>query len=292
MEYSQKLFPRYRISEVTNGVHSHTWTCEHFRRLFDKYIQGWEHEPQLLVRADDIPDDEILEAHVKAKQDLVNFIDKRTGGKIDPQVLTVGFARRATAYKRASLIFSDIERLKSIRKQGDLQLVFAGKAHPKDEEGKQLIQEIYSYGAQLRNQIRVVYLENYDMDMATMLTSGVDIWLNTPLPPMEASGTSGMKAAHNGVINFSVLDGWWIEGCIEGVTGWGIGPAHDEPVGDDERRRMELDDLYGKLRFLVLPTFYHDEDHWIVMMKKSISKIASYFNSHRMMHRYVTEAYL
>ena len=292
MEYSQKLFPGYHIHEVTNGVHSRTWTCEHFRKLFDKYIRGWTHEPQLLVRADEIPDEEVWEAHLKAKQDLADFVAKSIGVKLDTQVFTLGFARRATAYKRANLIFSDIEQLKRIRKRANLQLIFAGKAHPKDLEGKKLIQEIYRYSAQLKDEIEIVYLENYSMHIAALLTSGVDVWLNTPLPPMEASGTSGMKAAHNGVINFSVLDGWWIEGCIEGVTGWAIGPNRDYPAGDNERRRIELEDLYGKLHYLILPTFYEEQDLWIDMMKKSISKIAYYFNSHRMMRRYVTDAYL
>jgi starch phosphorylase len=292
MEYSQKLFPGYHISEVTNGVHSSTWTCEHFRKVFDKYIRGWTHEPQLLVRAEEIPEEEVWEAHLEAKQDLVNFVHKSNSVQIDPEALTLGFARRATAYKRANLIFSDLERLRRLRKMGNLQLIFAGKAHPRDQEGKMLIREIYSYMTQLKDQIKIVYLENYNMDMAALLTSGVDVWLNTPLPPMEASGTSGMKAAHNGVINFSVLDGWWIEGCLEGVTGWSMGPNRGEVVSDDERRRMELEDLYGKLQFVIMPTFYEDKDQWISMMKKSISRIAYYFNSHRMMRRYVTEAYL
>jgi starch phosphorylase len=292
MEYSQKLFPGYHIYEVTNGVHSYTWTCDAFRKIFHKYIRGWTNEPELLVRADEIPDEEILDAHIKAKRALIEFVKTKTGSQLDEQTLTLGFARRATAYKRATLIFSDADRLKRVRNNGNLQLVFAGKAHPKDTEGKKLIQEIYNHISQLKDQIKIAYLEDYNMDMAATLTSGVDVWLNTPLPPMEASGTSGMKAAHNGVLNFSVLDGWWVEGCIEGVTGWSIGPHHDEPVGDDERRRRELEDLYGKLQYLILPTFYNDEDHWIDMMKKSIGKIAYYFNSHRMMRRYVTEAYL
>jgi glycogen phosphorylase len=292
MEYSQKLFPGYHIYEVTNGVHSQTWTCESFKEIFHKYIRGWTNEPQLLVRADEIPDEEIWNAHIEAKRELIDFVKNKNGVQLDEQTLTLGFARRATAYKRAALIFSDMDRLRRVLRSGDLQMVFAGKAHPKDIEGKRLIQEIYDYISQLRGQVKIVYLENYNMNMAAKLTSGVDVWLNTPLPPMEASGTSGMKAAHNGVLNFSVLDGWWVEGVIEGVTGWSIGPHHDEPVGDDERRRREIEDLYGKLQYLILPTFYADEDHWIDMMKKSIGKIANYFNSHRMMRRYVTEAYL
>ena len=292
MEYSQKLFPGYHIFEVTNGVHSYTWTSEPFRKLFHKYIRGWTHEPELLVRADEITDEEMWNAHKEAKRELIEFVKTKTGTQLDEEILTLGFARRATTYKRATLIFSDIEKLKRVRNNGDLQIIFAGKAHPRDVEGKKLIQEIYSHISQLKDQIRIVYLENYNMQMAAKLTSGVDVWLNTPLPPMEASGTSGMKAAHNGVLNFSVLDGWWVEGCIEDVTGWSIGPRHDEEVEDDERRRREIEDLYGKLRYQILPSFYNDRDHWIDMMKKSIGKIANYFNSHRMMRRYVTEAYL
>ena len=171
-------------------------------------------------------------------------------------------------------------------------MIFAGKAHPKDLGGKMLIKKIYDYMTQLKDEITIVYLENYNIDIATKLTSGVDVWLNTPLPPFEASGTSGMKAAHNGVINFSVLDGWWIEGCIEGVTGWSIGPPPDEIIGDKERKTREFDDLYSKLEYIIIPTFYKMRDDWMDLMTNSIGKIAYYFNSHRMMRRYVTEAYL
>jgi starch phosphorylase len=206
--------------------------------------------------------------------------------------LTVGFARRATEYKRATIIFSDLEKLEEVERQGRIQLVFAGKAHPRDEMGKRLIRDIYEYIDRLKNEIEIVYLENYNMEMAGRLTSGVDVWLNTPLPPYEASGTSGMKAAHNGVMNFSVLDGWWIEGCVEGLTGWAIGPSPNETIGEEERRKRELADLYNKLEYLIIPKFYKERDSWIGMMKNSIGKVAYYFNSHRMMRRYATDAYL
>ena len=211
---------------------------------------------------------------------------------MDVSTLSIGFARRATAYKRATLIFSDLDRLREISKRGNLQLIFAGKAHPRDELGKQIIREIHGYREQLKGEIEIAYLENYNIAMASKLTSGVDVWLNTPLPPLEASGTSGMKAAHNGVVNFGILDGWWIEGCIEGETGWSIGPAPDEPVRQDERTRLELRDLYNKLEYLVVPTFYKKRDDWVHMMENSIGKVTYYFNSHRMMRRYVTDAYL
>ena len=292
MEYSRKLFPGHHIRSVTNGIHSYTWTCQSFRKLFDKYIPGWANEPELLVRVDEIPNEQIWRAHVKAKKDLIEFINSKTGIAMHTSTLTLGFARRATAYKRATLIFSDLRTLREVNERGKLQLVFAGKAHPRDETGKTMIKEIYKYKALLKEKMKIVYLEDYNMDMAAKLTSGVDVWLNTPLPPLEASGTSGMKAAHNGVMNFSVLDGWWIEGCIEGVTGWAIGPSPEEPLGKDERRTRELEDLYNKLEYLIVPMFYRKRDDWIEMMKNSIGKVAYYFNSHRMMRRYVTEAYL
>ena len=185
-----------------------------------------------------------------------------------------------------------MEKLREVNRKGKIQIIFAGKAHPKDGSGKRIIEEIFNYMEQLKNEIKIVYLENYDMNTAAKLVSGTDVWLNTPLPPQEASGTSGMKAAHNGVINFSVLDGWWIEGWIEGMTGWSIGPHPEEHVTLKERNRREQDDLHSKLEYLIIPMFYTKRDEWIQTMKNSIGKIAYYFNSHRMMLRYVTEAYL
>jgi starch phosphorylase len=292
VESSRKLFPGYHIQQITNGVHSYTWTCSHFRKLFDKYIHRWANEPELLVRVDNIPDEELWEAHVKAKQDLLDFVHASSELQMDIDVLTLGFARRATEYKRATMIFSDLEKLKEVNSQGKIQLIFAGKAHPKDEMGKILIKDIYECIDRLKGDIKIVYLENYSMEMAGKLTSGVDIWLNTPLPPYEASGTSGMKAAHNGVVNFSVLDGWWIEGCVEGLTGWAIGPTPDQRLNEQETRKRELADLYNKLEYLIIPKFYQQRDTWTDLMKNSIGKVAYYFNTHRMMRRYATDAYL
>jgi starch phosphorylase len=291
-DVSRTLFPGYEINSITNGVHSYTWTSERFRELYDKYMPGWANEPELLVRAGGIPDEEIWQAHMEAKKALIDYVNKATNVGMDYYTLTLGFARRATGYKRTNLLFSDLEKLKKANKKGKMQIVFAGKAHPKDEMGKRLIQEVFGYIEKLKYEIKIAYLENYDMGLAAMLISGVDVWLNTPLRPLEASGTSGMKAAHNGVINFSVLDGWWIEGWVEGVTGWAIGPHPDEQFSTDEAKIRELDDLYNKLEYIIIPTFYQKRDDWIRMMKNSIGKIAYYFNSHRMMRRYVTEAYL
>ncbi len=291
-KYSLKIFPHYAIRAITNGVHSSTWTSPSFHKLFDKYIPGWASEPEMLVRIEKAPLCDIWDAHNENKKKLMTFVEEKTGEKLDENVLTIGFARRATGYKRARLIFSDLRQLREINKQRPIQLIFAGKAHLRDTNGKALIKEIFWYKQQLKDELKVVYLENYDMDIAAKLTAGVDVWLNTPLPPMEASGTSGMKAAHNGVVNFSVLDGWWIEGCIEGVTGWAIGPEPEAQVTEDERRRQELDDLFNKLKYLIAPKYYDERDAWAAMMKNSIGKVAYYFNTDRMMRRYITAAYL
>ncbi len=292
MNYSKKIFPGHHIRSVTNGVHSFTWTCCFFRELYDKYIPSWANEPVLLVRASEIPSLEIWNAHMKAKKILFDYIKNTTSTSLDPNILTIGFARRATGYKRSTLIFSRIQKLLEINNRGKIQIVFAGKAHPRDVEGKQLIKKIFQYAQELKDQIKIIYIENYDMQIASKLTSGVDVWLNTPIPPLEASGTSGMKAAHNGVINFSVLDGWWIEGCIEGITGWGIGPHPSELVSVEERRKRELNDLYSKLEYLIVPTYYKNRDAWITLMKNSIAKLAYYFQTQRVLKRYITEAYL
>ena len=289
---SKAMFPGYEIRAITNGVHSYTWTCESFRNLYDKYFPGWANEPYLLVRADGILDEDVWRAHEEAKKVLINYVNNVTKAGMDYNTLTLGFARRATGYKRTDLLFSDLEKLKKANGKGRIQLIFAGKANPKDDSGRKLIEQIFGYMHKLKEEIKIVYLANYDMDLAAKLVSGVDVWLNTPLRPLEASGTSGMKAAHNGVVNFSVLDGWWIEGWIEGVTGWAIGPQPNENVSAEEGRRRELDDLYNKLEYIVVPMFYTRREDWIKMMKNSIGKIAYHFNSHRMMQRYATEAYL
>lgn len=288
---SSRLFPGYKINAITNGVHSYTWTCKSFRTIFDEYMPGWANEPELLVRVDTIPDEEIWHAHKEAKKVLIDYVNQTTNVGMDYYSLTLGFARRATGYKRATLIFSELDKLKKISKKGKIQLILAGKAHPRDDSGKRIIKEVFNYKEKLKDKIKIAYLPNYNMSLAYKMVSGVDVWLNTPLPPLEASGSSGMKAAHNGVINFSVLDGWWIEGWLEGVTGWAIGPHPSEEISEEERRTRELEDLYNKLEYVIVPTYYQRRDDWITMMKNSIGKIAYYFNSHRMMRRYITEAY-
>ncbi len=283
-EVSNAMFPGYRVHAITNGVHPYTWASGAFRELYDRYLPGWCHEPQLLIRADCcIPDDAIWQAHVRTKQLLIDRIQALTGIQLQQDIPILGFARRMTAYKRPDFLFSDLERLKSIANRHPFQIVLAGKAHPNDENGKRLIARLYEHARALAGSIEIVYLADYDIALAQLLTAGSDVWLNTPWPPLEASGTSGMKAAFNGVPNFSVLDGWWIEGCIEGVTGWAI---------DDAAGPQDIGAMYDKLEHVVLPLYYQRSDGgWVRLMKGAISKNASYFNSHRMMRRYATEAY-
>ncbi len=291
-EVSQHMFPGYHIHAITNGVHTFTWTCQEIAQLFDRYIPGWANEPELFVRSGSIPELELWEAHHEAKRKLLAYVSLVTGVTLDLNVLTIGFARRATAYKRPHLLFHDLDRLLAVA-QGKIQVIYAGKAHPHDDNGKRLIQGLHEYSERLRGKLPVVFLPGYNMDVALKLVSGVDVWLNTPLRPLEASGTSGMKAAHNGVVNFSVLDGWWIEGHIEDFTGWSIGGTPAEYSKPGEADADDAADLYRKLETVIIPKYYDtDKAPWARLMKNAISKNAYYFNSHRMMRRYVTEAYI
>ncbi|PQV62894.1 starch phosphorylase [Abditibacterium utsteinense] len=293
-EVSQNMFPGYEIKSITNGVHSRTWTDARWQEIYNQYIPGWSAEPELFVRVDNIPDAKIWETHQECKRELLEIVRERTKISMDENILTLGFARRATPYKRADLLFRDIAHLSEIA-GGKLQIIYAGKAHPKDGAGKENIHKIIEAARALAgSHIPVVFLENYDMDLALKIIAGTDLWLNTPLRPREASGTSGMKATHNGVPNFSVLDGWWIEGHIEGVTGWSIGPNATETNLDAVDESLDVRDLYDKLEHQILPTYYANDEHkrWIGVMKGAIGKNACYFNTHRMMRQYVTEAYI
>jgi len=292
-EVSQEMFPGYSIDSITNGVHSFTWTCDSFKKLYDRHIAGWVNDPFSLRYAVSIPKGEIWDAHVEAKGRLIDEVHRRTGMSLKPDMLTIGFARRATLYKRADLVFSDPGQLMEIAGTvGPIQLVFAGKSHPKDDPGKDLIRRVFHFARQLKDQIPIAYLENYDMELGKLLTSGVDLWLNTPLRPLEASGTSGMKAAHNGVPSFSTLDGWWIEGHIEGVTGWSIGPGPQDLHGQDAANEQDARELYHKLRTVIAPMFYRDRDRWIDIMRQAIAFNASFFNTHRMVQQYAANAYV
>ncbi|TLS77992.1 alpha-glucan family phosphorylase [Mariprofundus erugo] len=292
-EVSRRMFPGYHVRAITNGVHPHSWTSIPFRKLFDAHLPGWCHEPEQLLRADCcIPKKELWQTHMEAKQELVRLVEERCHVSLDVDVPILGFARRMTAYKRPDLLFYDIERLRAIARKQPFQIVLAGKAHPRDEQGKQLIRQLYGYIRQLSDDIRVVFIPGYNMETGLKLVSGSDIWLNTPLKPFEASGTSGMKAAFNGVPNLSVLDGWWVEGCIEGVTGWAIGESCDDGESCDVANGNDAAALYRKLEEVVLPLYRDNRDGWISVMQGAICKNASLFNSHRMMRRYAADAYI
>ncbi|MGA2906580.1 MAG: alpha-glucan family phosphorylase [Terracidiphilus sp.] len=282
---SQAMFPEFSISSITNGVHAPTWISEPVERLLDEDVPAWRRDNLYLRNAIDLPEAKMLAAHARAKENLLAEVGSRTGLVLNPKVLTLGFARRAATYKRATLMFTDPERLKEIAaKAGGLQILYAGKAHPQDEPGKALIQQVVDEAAKLSNSdLRIVYLENYAWDLGAQLTAGVDVWVNTPKRPYEASGTSGMKAAMNGVPSLSILDGWWIEGCIEGVTGWAI----EDGANDAE----EANSLYTKLETAVVPLYRDTPEKWARLMRTTLAFNGSYFNTNRMVKQYARNAY-
>jgi starch phosphorylase len=288
-EVSQDMFPQFPIHAITNGVHAATWASSPFQDLFDREIPEWRRDPAYMRYAVGIPLEEIKKAHCAAKAALIKEVQKRTGMLLDESTLTIGFARRAATYKRADLLFKDIERLKRIAESiGPIQILYGGKAHPQDAGGKALIQRVFQAAAGLKNEIKIIYLENYNMALAKFITSGVDLWLNTPQRPQEASGTSGMKAALNGVPSLSVLDGWWVEGCVEDVTGWAIG--YDSKINGDDSP-AESASLYDKLERKIIPMFYRAPDAYAEVMRYAIALNASFFNTHRMLSQYKTNAY-
>ena len=289
-EVSRKMFDNNSVDYVTNGVHSITWTCPGFARLYDKHIPAWRNDPSRLVQALQLPEEDIWKAHQAAKMRLFAKVLEETGVEFDPDILTIGFARRAATYKRADLLFTDVKRLLDVG-AGQVQFIFAGKAHPHDVPAKGIIKRILDLSKEIGAALPIVFLENYNMELAQILTAGVDIWLNTPIRPREASGTSGMKCVHNGVMNFSVLDGWWIEGWIEDVTGWSIGPDPKEADLVEYDEMQDALDLYNKLEEKVIPTYYNDRQRWIWMMKNTIALNASYFNTHRVVKEYCEKAY-
>jgi starch phosphorylase len=286
-EISHGMFPNYPVHAITNGVHAVTWTALPFQELYDQHIPEWRRDNLYLRYAIGIDLAEIRQAHLLAKREMIGEIAKTTGVQLDENVATLGFARRATAYKRADMLFTDLDKLRAIYQHaGPLQVVYSGKAHPHDEEGKAVIRRVFEAAAAVHDSIPVIYVENYDMRWAHLLTSGVDLWLNTPHRPYEASGTSGMKAALNGVPSLSVRDGWWIEGHLEGVTGWSIG--FDE---DPERHDIEVASMYDKLGRVILPMFYGQPNAYSQVMRSAIAVNGSFFNTQRMVSQYVSNAY-
>jgi starch phosphorylase len=290
-QVSQLMFGGYRIDAITNGVHAATWASGPFRALFDRHIPDWRHDTFSLRHAESIARQEVWDAHMQAKQALLRRVQEREGTAMDADTFTIGLARRAAPYKRPDLLFTDIPRLISLTAaHGRVQVVLAGKAHPRDHEGKLLIQRIARLKEPLKDRIKIAFLEDYDMSLGQLMTAGVDLWLNTPQPPLEASGTSGMKAAVNGVPSLSILDGWWLEGLIEGVTGWAIGDmsrARDQA----EATAHDAASLYDKLEHVILPLFYTSRAGYIDVMRHAIALNGSFFNTQRMLQQYVSLAY-
>ena len=288
-ELSQLMFSKYKINAITNGVHAATWTAASIQSLFDRHIPDWRKDSFSLRYVLNIPKQELWEAHLTAKREMIEYVVRETKVAMDIKTFTIGFARRSAGYKRGDLLFQDIQRLKNIAKTGGpIQIIYAGKAHPQDNEGKELIKRIYQAKEALRNEIKIIYLPNYDMALGKMITSGVDLWLNTPQPPLEASGTSGMKAALNGVPSLSILDGWWMEGCLEGVTGWAIAGKNEKESMHDYSRDAHY--LYEKLEEII-SLFYKDQNRFLDVMRHAIALNGSFFNTQRMLYQYVLNAY-
>src|SRR5467141_539075 len=293
-ETSRQMFPHIPIEAITNGVHAGTWTSPAFQQLFDRYIPSWREDNYSLRGALGLPAEDVWSAHLIAKHELFEEVRKKTGLNFDAEVFTIGFARRATGYKRADLILADLDRLRQIAKNaGAFQIIYAGKAHPNDGGGKDIIRHIFQAKKALRKAVPIVFLDDYNLDLGGKITSGVDLWLNTPQFPLEASGTSGMKAALNGVPSLSILDGWWVEGHIEGVTGWCIGESRRvASVGVATDNAAEAESLYSKLEGVILPLYYAERSRFLGIMQHSIAINGSFFNTQRMVQQYITDAYL
>ena len=280
---SRDMFPDKTIGYVTNGVHHLTWVSPHMAALFDRDLPGWRHDPSILVRARDLQPDAVAAARAACKKALLDYANSECNLGYAEDILTIGFARRAASYKRATLLFRDPARLTRIC-AGKVQFVFAGKAHPRDDAGHRLIQGIVQAGQQLGEQLRIGYINNYNMLSGALITAGVDVWLNTPLRPHEASGTSGMKAALNGVPSASIADGWWAEGAQDGSNGWIIG---DSAHPNDE---ADADSLYNVLEQHIIPTYYQNQARWRTIVQEAIST-GTQFTAARMVHDYRTQYY-
>jgi starch phosphorylase len=295
-EVARAMFPDYQIEAITNGVHAPTWVGPRAASMFERHLPRWRHDNTMLRYSSCITLDELRVTHAEAKQNMISEVALRTGVVLDPATLTLGVARRATPYKRNDLLLSKPDRLRAlVDRLGPLQVIYSGKAHPSDLSGKLLIERINSLAQELDGAVTVIYLENYGMEIASYLVAGVDVWLNNPVAPHEASGTSGMKAALNGVPSVSVLDGWWVEGHVEGVTGWDIGTDLGAesilPIGDPEVDSADADSLYRVLEEKVLPLYYDDPDGFLAVRRAAIALNGSFFTAQRMVSEYVDRAY-
>ncbi len=286
-QVSRELFGDSRIESITNGVHAGIWSSPAIQALFDRYCSGWRELAEAIRQIAECPVSDILNAHDSAKRAFISAVEPLVGAPLYQHRFTIGFARRATLYKRADLLLADPKRLKAIAaRYGSIQIVYAGKAHPRDFSGKEIIHRVVAAAKDLLPEVRLVYLPNYDMRLGRLMTAGVDLWLNSPMPPMEASGTSGMKAAINGIPSLSIRDGWWIEGCIDGVTGWSIGAGPDKIDRHDDGQS-----LLDRLERDILPIWYHRREDYGCIMRNAVAINGSVFNTHRMVQEYVARAY-
>ena len=301
---SQAMFPQFHIKAITNGVHHRTWIGTELANLYDKFLPDWIHDPSVFKEAvDKIPDEELWRAHQSEKGRLLDHVNNHLTSvsseeerenppepeQFDIDILTISLARRLVPYKRPLLLYSDLERLLKIG-DGKLQIIQCGKAAPGDEGAKNFVKQIIDISKELRGRIKVVYLENYSPLIARQLVRGSDIWLNTPRRPLEASGTSGMKAALNGVLNFSILDGWWIEGYVmDSQSGFSIGPLDESltPLNDD---KQDIDDMYNKMQNEIIPLYYDNKKDWMQRMKHAIT-LGSFFNTNRCIEEYREKAW-
>jgi glycogen phosphorylase len=281
---SREMFPGYNIANITNGVHAGTWASPATSKWLDVELPSWRTDNFYIHNVIGLATEGLVAAHRESKAALIEEVAQRTSVTLNPDIFTIGFARRVATYKRADMLFQDPLRIAQIaQRHGGLQILFAGKSHPADEGGKQLIRNIYEAAHKLNSaNIHIIYLENYDWQLGGLLTAGVDLWLNTPRRPYEASGTSGMKAALNGVPSLSTMDGWWVEGCVEGVTGWCIDEVEDE--------NAEAASLYQHLDEAILP-LYHQPKKWAHVMRSTLALNGSFFNTHRMLGQYAVDAY-
>jgi starch phosphorylase len=293
MDVTKSMFPDAEVYGITNGVHAVRWTAPPFARLFDTFVPGWRQRSEQLRQALLIPIEDIQQAHRECRDTFLRAIESKVGMPFGGSGIVLGFARRATEYKRPLLIFNDLGRLQRLAEQfGPINLVFAGKAHPRDEWGKQLIRAVHEFGSRSGDLVRVAFLPNYDTQLAAQMVAGVDVWLNTPRAPLEASGTSGMKCALNGVPSLSIADGWWLEGGIQGVTGWVIRSGFNEGgVAPMEQDHADAEALYAQLEHYVLPTFFHNHMAFGEIMRNAIGVNGSFFNTHRMVDQYRVMAY-
>ncbi|MCX8076784.1 MAG: alpha-glucan family phosphorylase [Aquificaceae bacterium] len=297
MYVTQGIFPELTgtVEYVTNGVYHKRWIHEELQEIFGEYIPGWDENPVLLQKAYEVPSELLLRKHNSIKSELVNLVNKQTDASFSDDILTIGIARRVTPYKRNDLILRDTDRLIHIAESfGEIQLIFAGKAHPRDNMGKEIIRNIFQKAKYIKERtkaVKIAFIENYGIDMAKLLVAGCDVWLNNPKRPLEACGTSGMKAGMNGVLNFSTWDGWWLEGGIEGFNGWGIGPKPTWQDMAESNDIEDLEDIYGKLAYIIIPTYYKHRDEWVRLMKNSIASIGPYFNTYRMVSEYISKVY-